>query len=86
MSKTACPTFRFFQYFNHFPANMFMPGNDHLANPLTVLDDSSSIRLPPISPDPLSGGTITLDLTAAEAPGFSPAMFLIDDVTAAVPG
>jgi hypothetical protein len=51
---------------------------------LTVLDDSSSIRLPPISPDPLSGGTITLDLTAAEAPGFSPAMFLIDDVTAAL--
>ncbi|MBL8621235.1 MAG: hypothetical protein JNK64_08030 [Myxococcales bacterium] len=51
---------------------------------ITVLDGATSFRLPPISPDPLSGGTITLDVTAAEAPGFTPTMFLIDDVTAAL--
>lgn len=51
---------------------------------VTVLDGASTFQLPPITPDPLSGGAITLDVTAAEAPGFSPAMFLIDDVTAAL--
>lgn len=51
---------------------------------ITVLDGASSFRLPAISPDPLSGGAITLDVTAAEAPGFTPTMFQIDDVTAAL--
>ncbi len=51
---------------------------------ITVLDGATSFRLPPITPDPLGGGAVTLDVTAAEAPGFTPTMFLIDDVTAAL--
>ena len=51
---------------------------------VTVLDGSTSFRLPTISPDPLGGGGATLDVSTAEVPGFTPGMFLVDDVTTAV--
>lgn len=48
---------------------------------VTVLDGSSSFRLPPISPDPLSG-SVTLDVTTVDVAGFDPAQFLVTDLSA----
>ena len=44
MSETTGSAIGFFQHFNRFPSNMFMPGNNHLANTLTVLNHKLFVR------------------------------------------
>jgi hypothetical protein len=48
---------------------------------LVVLDDSSSIALPALTPDPLPSGTLTLQVTATFVPGFAQSAFDLPTVT-----
>ncbi|MEZ4402985.1 MAG: hypothetical protein R3B06_23385 [Kofleriaceae bacterium] len=51
---------------------------------VTLLDGVHPFRLPAIAPDPLGAGTVTLDVTAADVPGFAASDFRVDEVAASL--
>lgn len=58
----------------------FTRGDTTLWN-VTVLDGSTSFKLPALQPDPLGTGTVTFSIGAAVVPSFDPKEFTIPNVT-----